>query len=315
MIHRALRFLPMIRLRSLLLAGAAGFAVLAALAPAARAEDEAVSAAMNVERADPVAIWQAADGGREFRTAHAAFLKKIEADAHLGFKIPWLDITFGFVPPGKFTMGDDSGEEDELPETPVTITHGFWLGKYELTQEEWQALMPSNMSRHKAAQRPVEFISWKGAVDFCKRLTDRERQAGRLPPGYVYRLPTEAEWEYACRLGVDGHIAGVTLDTGWFAANAKQTTHPVGQKEANALGLYDMFGNVAEWCHDWFAKYPGKPVTDYFGPDFGDFRVTRGGCSFDIAYGCRPAYRTGAEPIVRSEGIGMRLALAPDLDR
>ena len=289
--------------------------LLAVFALEARAEDEAVAPAPKNERPKSIQSWEQGEGGREFRAANAAFIKKIEPDAVLGFKVPWLDIAFCFVPPGRFKMGDEDGEDDELPETQVTISHGFWLGKYELSQEEWRALMRSNISRHKGDLRPVEMVSWTRAVDFCKRLTDRERQAGRLPQGYIYRLPTEAEWEYACRLGVEGRVASVTPDTGWYAVNAKQTTHPVGQKEPNALGIFDMFGNVAEWCNDWFSRYPGKSVTDYAGPTYGDFRVTRGGCSFDIAYGCRPAYRTGAEPIVRTEAIGMRVALAPELEK
>jgi formylglycine-generating enzyme required for sulfatase activity len=278
-----------------------------------KAADEAAAPKVLDERSPSLLTWEKGPEAREFRAGHAAFLSKVKAGEHLAFKIPWLDIAFVFVPPGAFTMGDENGEEDELPETPMKITRGFWLGKFELSQEEWQLVMRSNLSRHKSPQRPVEMISWRGAVDFCKRLTERERQAGRLPRGYVYRLPTEAEWEYACRVGVEGRTPGVTPNTGWYAANAHQKTQPVGEKEANGLGVYDMFGNVAEWCYDWYGRYPGKPCNDYTGPSVGDFRVTRGGCSFDIAYGCRPAYRTGAEPISRSEGIGMRLALGPEL--
>jgi formylglycine-generating enzyme required for sulfatase activity len=263
----------------------------------------------------PVSVqaWPAGEAGRMFRTTFEAFLKNVGADGRLGFTLADTEAALIFVPPGKFAMGDEGGEDDERPETPVTISRGFWLGKCEVTQKEWRDVMKLSPSHYRGGRRPVEFITWKAAEEFCHRITVRERLAGRLPRGYVYRLPTEAEWEYACRLGVENTIATVTPDTGWYAVNAKETTDPVGQKQPNALGLQDMFGNVAEWCGDWFAKYPGKPATDYTGPDSGDFRVARGGCSFDIAHGCRPAYRTGAEPIVRSAGIGMRLA--PALER
>ena len=284
------------------------------LGAGSRAADQAVPGA-ELELPASARAWHAGEAGRTFRTTFEAYLKKVGADGRLGFTLADTEAALIFVPPGKFEMGDEGGEDDERPETPVTISRGFWLGKCEVTQEEWRDVMKLSPSHYKGGRRPVEFITWKAAVEFCQRITVRERFAGRLPRGYVYRLPTEAEWEYACRLGVENTIATVTPDTGWYAVNAKETTHPVGQKQPDALGLQDMFGNVAEWCGDWFAKYSGKPTTDYTGPDSGDFRVARGGCAFDIAYGCRPSYRTGAEPIVRSAGIGMRLALAPELDR
>ncbi len=261
-----------------------------------------------------VRAWHEGPDGRGFRETQAEFLRSVRADSHLGFNLQSLSAPLVFVPPGRFTMGDENGEDDELPLTHVVLTHGFWLGKYEVTQDEWREVMRLSPSHYKGPRRPVEFITWKAAVEFCQRLTQLERSAGRLPRGYVYRLPTEAEWEYACRLGVDQRAPSVLPDTGWYAENAKQATHPVGEKSPNALGMYDVFGNVSEWCGDWYGKYPGRTVTDYTGPSDGDFRVARGGCSFDITYGCRPAYRTGAEVIVRSAGIGMRIALAWDLD-
>jgi len=280
-----------------------------ALAGIARGGDVVVAPSLP----ETVRTWHLGEAGQTFRSTQAEFLKAAGADSRLGFNISSLGTAMVFVPPGRFVMGDDSGEEDEQPETPVRISRGFWLGKYEVTQDEWREVMRLSPSHYKGPTRPVEFVTWKAAEEFCQRLTERERSAGRLPRGYVYRLPTEAEWEYTCRLGIDSHSPAVTSDTGWFAVNAKETTHPVGQKQPDALGLHDMFGNVSEWCLDWFGKYSGHDVTDPVGPFTGDFRVARGGCSFDIAYGCRPSYRTGAEPIVRSAGIGMRVALAPEL--
>ncbi|MBS0663935.1 MAG: formylglycine-generating enzyme family protein [Verrucomicrobia bacterium] len=266
-------------------------------------------------KSEIVRQWRAGPAGQSFRDRHDDFLKKVGADADFGFVVASIKVPMVFVPPGKFTMGDEGGEDDERPETEVAITRGFWLGRYEITQEEWRTVMNLSPSHYKGANRPVEFISWKAAQEFCQRLTVREQSAGRLPRGYVYRLPTEAEWEYACRLGTEGGAPGVQPETGWYATNGKEMSHPVGEKLPNALGLYDVFGNVSEWCVDWYGKYPGGQVRDYVGPINGEFRVARGGNSFDIAYGCRPTYRTGAEPIVRSAGIGMRLALAPELIR
>ncbi|MDB6093660.1 MAG: hypothetical protein JWM32_1222 [Verrucomicrobia bacterium] len=266
--------------------------------------------------------WNQSEAARGFRASIEKFTKKVSATSRLAFEIPRLGIDMIFVPPGKFEMGEDGSEEDEHPETAVTITRGFWLGRFEITQEEWKYVMEANPrltkfelnpSTYKGAQRPVEFISWKAANEFCKYVNDREYNAGRLPRGYVYRLPTEAEWEHACRLGLKENNLGVRPNTGWYNVTPKEGTHPVGQKSADLLGLHDMFGNVAEWCSDWFGTYVGKPVADPVGPEKGDFRVARGGCWNDIAYGCRPGYRSGAEDIVRSAGIGMRLALAPEI--
>ncbi len=292
--------------RSMLLSGALALALCAgAQAP--------VTPVAGPDWPPSVRAWRKSEAAQAFENAIAPFLKKVGANPQLGFTIPRLEIAMVFVPSGRFDMGEDGGEDDERPQTPVTISRPYWVGQYEITQDEWREVMRLSPSHYKGGQRPVEFISWKAAEEFCLRVTSRERSAGRLPRGYVYRLPTEAEWEFACRLGVEGRAPGVLPETGWFAVNAKETTHPVGQKLPNAIGAYDMFGNVSEWCRDWFGNYPGTPVTDYVGPDKGDFRVARGGCSFDIAYGCRPSYRTGAEDIVRSAGIGMRLALAPEL--
>lgn len=266
-------------------------------------------------RSETVRQWHASPAAQSFRESQGDFLRKVGANAEFGFTVEAIKAAMVFVPPGRFSMGSEGGEDDERPVTDVTITRGFWLSRYEVTQEEWRTIMNLSPSHYKGLNRPVEFISWKAAQEFCQRLTAREQSAGRLPRGYAYRLPTEAEWEYACRLGTEQGSPGVQVETGWFAENGKEMSHPVGEKLPNALGLYDVFGNVSEWCQDWFGKYPGGHVSDYSGPINGDFRVARGGNSFDIAYGCRPSYRTGAEPIVRSAGIGMRLALAPELFR
>jgi formylglycine-generating enzyme required for sulfatase activity len=209
----------------------------------------------------------------------------------------------GALPPGTYTLCFE--------------LKGYWLGKTELTQGQWEALMGSNPANLKNAGRDatVEQVSWDDAMQFCRKLTERERQAGRLPEGYEYTLPTEAQWEYACRAGTTGPFAGSgNLDSmGWYTSNSGNTTHPVAQKQANAWGLYDMHGNVWEWCRDWSGGYPGGSVTDPTGPSSGSSRVFRGGCWSSIAQFCRSVFRSCFEPGYRINDVGFRLALAPSL--
>jgi formylglycine-generating enzyme required for sulfatase activity len=232
-----------------------------------------------------------------------------------------------WVAPGSFLMGSPSSEDgrfsDEGPQTRVTISKGFWLGRHEVTQAQWQALMGSNPSSFKDPSLPVEKVSWNDAMAFCKKLTERERAAGRLPEGYAYTLPTEARWEYACRAGTTTALNNGTnltstygacrnLDAlGWYHENSGGTTHPVGQKQPNGWGLYDMHGNVWEWCADWYAgKLPGGSVTDPAGASSGAYRVFRGGSFGCIAQDCRSAYRYGIYPGNRGSSIGFRPALS-----
>src|SRR6185295_12837821 len=129
----------------------------------------------------------------------------------------------------------------------VRITRQFEIGKYEVTQEQWQAVMGDNPSNFKGANLPVEKVSWNDAQDFLLKLNARD--------GYTYRLPTEAEWEYACRAGSMGDFAGELDDVAWYDKNSGSKTHPVGQKRPNVWGLYDMHGNVSEWCSDWYLEF------------------------------------------------------------
>jgi formylglycine-generating enzyme required for sulfatase activity len=149
-------------------------------------------------------------------------------------------------------------------------------------------------------------------MEFCRKLTERERSAGRLPEGYEYTLPTEAQWEYACRAGATGPYGGDgnLNDMGWYNQNSGNTTHPVGKKLANAWGLYDMHGNVWEWCFDWYGNYSGGTVRDPTGPASGSARVFRGGCWFQDGVGCRSAFRSWHEPGYRLFNLGFRLALS-----
>jgi formylglycine-generating enzyme required for sulfatase activity len=165
--------------------------------------------------------------------------------------------------------------------------------------------------KNAGANAPVEGVSWDDAQEYCRKLTERERAAGRLPAGYEYSLPTEAQWEYACRAGTTGPYAGNgdLSSMGWYDDNSGSTTHPVGQKQANAWGLYDMHGNVWEWCHDWYGSYPGGAVTDPTGASSGSYRVGRGG-SWNLDAGfCRSALRIILDPSNRFINLGFRLAL------
>jgi formylglycine-generating enzyme required for sulfatase activity/large-conductance mechanosensitive channel len=199
---------------------------------------------------------------------------------------------------GTFKMGspvDEAGRGDDELQHQVTLTNPFWLGKYEVTQMQWRAVMENNLSKFKGDSLPVDMVSWNDAVVFCQKLTEQEQIANRLPTGYEYRLPTEAEWEYACQTGDFNPVASTCRldDLGWYCENSETTTHPVGQKRPNAWGLYDMHGNVMEWCLDWYGDYPNNAVVDPIGPATGTTRVTRGGNWRSIAVDCRIANREG----------------------
>jgi formylglycine-generating enzyme required for sulfatase activity len=237
------------------------------------------------------------------------------AEEGQGWTVPELNLEMAYIQPGTFTMGSPVSESgrssDESPQTQVTLTKGYWLGKTAVTQAQWEALMGRNPSNFKGANRPVEQVSWTDAMEFCRKLTERERSAGRLSEGYEYTLPTEAQWEYACRAGTTGRYGGDGNldDMGWYIWNSGNTTHPVGQKQPNAWGLYDMNGNVCEWCLDWHDKYPGGSVRDPTGPASGSSRVERGGSWSSDAVSCRSAYRYGFGPNRSFNFLGFRLAL------
>jgi formylglycine-generating enzyme required for sulfatase activity len=208
---------------------------------------------------------------------------------------------------GTFSMGSRSGGSDEQPVTTVTLSP-FWLAKTEVTQAQWEALMGSNPSHFKGGQLPVENVSWGDAMEFCRKLTERERQAGRLPTGTIYTLPTEAQWEYACRAGTTGDYAGEVDAMAWYYKNSGAATRAVGTKQANAWGLHDMHGNVLEWCLDWYGPYLGGRVTDPKSVPSGPIRVIRGGSWSYEAYYARSAYRYNIIPDLRYYSIGFRPA-------
>jgi len=236
------------------------------------------------------------------------------------FTLPDPGLTMIWIPPGTFRMSGTLGAGDD---TVVTLTRGYWLGRTEVTQAQWQALIESAAvfqyvsvpSFHKGSERPVERVSWEMAMAYCADLSAQERAAGRLPPGYEYTLPTEAQWEYACRAGTTGKYAGEIAALAWYEGNSGGETHPVAQKQPNAWGLYDMHGNVQEWCADWYGAYPGGRVDDPSGPISGIYRVMRGGSWNSSEGGCRSALRTYWLGSFSSISLGFRVALAPQTYR
>ena len=221
-----------------------------------------------------------------------------------------LGMEFVGVPAGTFVMGSPEGEEgrfnDEGPQREVTLSRGFWMGKHEVTQGEWEAVMGRNPSEFTAcgAECPVESVSWNEVQEFMGRLNEREAAAGSAAR---YRLPTEAEWEYAARAGTAGARYGELDAIAWYGDNSDRTTHPVGEKTANAWGLHDMLGNVWEWVSDWYGEYPSGAVTDPTGPDTGSNRGLRGGSWFNTAGYVRSALRNNVAPGYRYGSIGIRL--------
>ena len=224
-----------------------------------------------------------------------------------------LSMEFVWIPPGEFQMGSPEWEvgraSDEGPLHEVRLTRGFWLGKYEVTQGEWEAVMGHNPSYHKEDRRPVDRVSWNDVQAFIAKLNDAEGSA-------LYRLPSEAEWEYACRAGTqtrwslgkeDGDDASLLSKYAWYNCNDGCDTKAVGGKLPNGWGLYDMHGNVYEWVQDWYGAYNSVRRVDPEGASSGSGRVQRGGASSFRAQYVRSAYRYSYSPGYRNHYFGVRL--------
>ncbi len=226
-----------------------------------------------------------------------------------------LNLELVWIEAGAFTMGSAAEEPErnkaEGPRMQVTLTKGYWLGKTEVTQAQYEEVMGTNPSTLKMAGQdaPVDRVSWIDAMAFCRKLTERERTAGRLPEGYAFTLPTEAQWEYACRAGTTASYAGEPDAMAWHNNNSGDTTHPVGMKKPNAWGFHDMSGNVLEWCLDWYGDYPGGAVEDPTGPARGHYRMARGGSWRTDARQGRSAARSGGSAARLDYTVGFRLAL------
>jgi formylglycine-generating enzyme required for sulfatase activity len=229
-----------------------------------------------------------------------------------------------FVSPNTFTLGSPTNEvghqSDESPQTIVTLSHGFWIAKFPVTQRDYLAVMGSNPSSFPGdLNRPVESVSWFDATNYCDKLTQQDLAAGRIPQGSHYRLPTEAEWECSARAGTStrfyfGDDATSLTNFAWYSANSGFGTHPVGLKQPNAWGLYDIGGDVWEWCQDWYGAYPGGSVTDPRGPASNaiGFKVIRGGGWDSFETDCRSARRDfrAASPFISDFILGFRVVLS-----
>lgn len=274
-----------------------------------------------------------------------------------------VSIPMNWIPAGEFVMGspnDEAGRKaDESPQTTVTLTQGYWLGKTEITIGQWKAVTginvhdkaikllndttlydfngkketirefmgfdkndPGKILSHETDETPMYFVSWYEAMAFCKKLTAQEHSAHRLPAGYEYTLPTEAQWEYACRAGTTGAIYAEPVDSvAWYGANSfKNYTgkglgnpsagpHDAGSKPANKWGMQDMLGNIWEWCYDWYGLYPAGNITDPAGPVTGMYKVNRGGSFGSGIYAERSAARAQNPPNEDSAWRGFRIAL------
>jgi len=240
---------------------------------------------------------------------------------------------FVYIKPGTFMMGspaNEPGRFDSERQHQVTLTRGYYLQTTEVTVGQWRSFVQATGYRSEAEtgdgayiwtgsawekragtywdnpgfaqsdNQPVTCVSWNDVQKFIEWLSRKE--------GKQYRLPTEAEWEYAARAGTTGPYAGNLDSMGWYSQNSGSKTQPVARKQANAWGLYDMHGNVWEWVQDWYGDYPTGSVTDPTGPSSGSFRVLRGGSWFNGARYCRSATRTGSSPGDRYISIGFRLA-------
>jgi formylglycine-generating enzyme required for sulfatase activity len=223
-----------------------------------------------------------------------------------------IGMKLALIPAGEFMMGSPESEKDRSSDEyqhKVRITKPFYLGVYEVTQAEYEKVMGENPSGFKGAANPVEQVSWDDANEFCRRLSAKE--------GKTYRLPTEAEWEYACRAGSTtpysfGHDAASLGEYAWYGNNS-DSTHPVGEKKGNAWGLHDMHGNVWEWCQDWYDSdyYRELPVDDPQRSETASGRVLRGGYWAIVARYCRAACRYRDEPQDRGDHLGFRVAAVP----
>ena len=244
--------------------------------------------------------------------------------------------------PYDFYMGSENEEDDAKPVHKVNLTHGYWIGKYPLTQEQWDAIGVKREEQNSflGKGRPVESVSWDDAKNYCKRLQEMfQVQLQNLIRGkggkkihYEFDLPTEAQWEFAAKGGVQskgyeysgsddiGEVAWYRVNSGeelldendfWGSIDNACQIHPVGQKMPNELGIHDMSGNVWEWCRDWYGEYSDKEQTDPTGPEDGWSRVIRGGSWGDPAGNCRPSYRNYLGPSFRDLSMGFRVALVP----
>lgn len=271
-------------------------------------------------------------GCREQKAASASAVTNTTPAPRQGVTAPALALALGngvnmefvLIRPGSFVMGSDKtgAKSDEKPVHQVTITKPFYMGKYEVTQEQWIALMKNNPSLFKGTKNPVDRVTWNECQDFIQKLNaviaSSERRGSSSAPLAKedqvsgFSLPSEAQWEYACSAGSSTEFCYGDADAGldgyaWFMGNSGFKSHPVGKKKPNAWGLYDMHGNVWEWCSDRYGAYTNAAATDPIGPASGAKRVLRGGSADDYAGGCRSASRSRYFPAGTNTFTGFRV--------
>ena len=241
------------------------------------------------------------------------------------FTLENLGLEMVYCHASSFIMGspyDELGRCINEPQIKVIISKPFEIGKFQITQYQYKKIMENNPSCFKGDNnKPVEYVNWYDAREFCIRLNSLYKS--KLPPGYVFALPTEAQWEYACRAGSITALnngKNLTRELGfndnldeisWYKSNSNGTTNQIGQKRPNAWGIYDMHGNVWEWCRDWYGDLSSCTLLDPNGPNFGSSRVIRGGSWCDYAKDCRSATRSCKEPTYKYYTLGFRVALVP----
>ena len=265
-----------------------------------------------------------AEGAQIYETTFGEKFDAVEAEPHAEpqagtrkvLTSKGVDFAFRYCPAGTFWMGSPSYEaerSDHETRHEVTLTKGFWMLETPVTQGMFRAIAGSNPSHFKSGDNyPVESVSWFNCQEFCESLN----ALGVAPAGFEFRLPWEAEWEYACRAGATGayNVDRPLDELAWYSGNSGGKTHAVGGKRANGWGLYDMHGTVLEWCADWYEAYDAGAQTDPTGPDSGFYRVLRGGSwEYCDARRCRSAYRTYNNPPHRFESHGFRLVLGRKL--
>ncbi|MBI2900609.1 MAG: formylglycine-generating enzyme family protein [Planctomycetes bacterium] len=247
-----------------------------------------------------------ATGGPQRTLAVKDAPERIVLDLGGGVKMEFVRIKAG-----EFMMGSGNGEADEKPVHEVTISRDFWMQTTETTQAQWEAVMGKKPSYFKGADLPVEDVSWENCREFMKKLNEKAKEQLE---GKTAGLPTEAQWEYACRAGSTGKWCfgddeNKLGDYAWHQGSLKGNTQPVGQRKPNSWGLCDMHGNVWEWCEDWYGVYPSEAVTDPNGPASGKQRCLRGGSWVNAAAEVRASVRLKGFPLNRVRLVGFRVAL------
>ncbi len=244
---------------------------------------------------------------------------KIEEESELAYPefgktwiIPDIGIALEPIEPGTFIMGSlNESNSNSNPWHYVTLSKTFWMGRHEVNQDEYTRVVENNPSRFVGHHKPVDSVTWFDAERFCMVLTVLERGNSRLPEGYIYRLPTEAEFEFCCRAGTEHGYSDKLITVAWYNVNSGSTSHDVGIKSSNNFGLYDVLGNVAEWCLDREGVYPQKTVIDPKGPHIGTSRIIRGGSWFNSEKFCTPRYRYFMDAKNSNHYVGFRIVLAP----